>query len=142
MAEGARRSLRRADRRGPGIFPTEDLGTWATRLAFGARPVPADVELTRSMISAMSPAALSELVMALLDFDVHDRIHDIALPTRVVVGTRDVLTPPRMARVMATRIPGAELTVWPGCGHMVMLERPTELCELLDRFSAEVAGVR
>jgi pimeloyl-ACP methyl ester carboxylesterase len=142
LSEGARRNLRRAESRGRNLFPTEDLGTWATRLAFGTRPVPADVELTRSMIGAMSPAALSELLGALFEFDISRRIGDIDLPTRVVVGSRDLLTPPRMARVMASRIPGAELTVLPGCGHMVMLERATELNELLHRFSLAVADPR
>jgi pimeloyl-ACP methyl ester carboxylesterase len=36
---------------------------------------------------------------------------------------------------MAAAIPHAVLQVLPGCGHMVMLERPDELNALLDEFS-------
>ena len=132
LGAAVERVLRRAERRGAGLFPADDLGVWATRLAFGARPSPADVELTRSMIDAMSPTALAALVPSLLSFDVRDRLGAVDVPTQVVVGTRDLLTPPRAARAIAARVPGSNLTVLPGCGHMVMLERADELCELLE----------
>jgi pimeloyl-ACP methyl ester carboxylesterase len=79
----------------------------------------------------MSPGALSELVPHLLAFDVRDRLGGLAMPVHVVVGGRDVLTPPRAARKIVDRVPGAQLTVLPGCGHMVMLERAQALCELV-----------
>ena len=56
----------------------------------------------------------------------------------MVVGTRDVLTPLRQARAVARSVPGATLEVLPGCGHTVMLERPRELCDVLERASAGV----
>ena len=43
-----------------------------------------------------------------------------------------------MARAIAERIPGAELTVLAGCGHMVMLERAEELDDLVARFAGEL----
>lgn len=136
LASGAGRGLRRAERRGKGIIFNDDFGAWVTRVSFGSRPAPADLELTRSMIGAMSPGALAGLIGPLLAFDVRHRVHRIDLPTMIVVGTRDVLTPPRMARAMHELIPGSELVVIPGCGHMVMLERPEKLAELLDRVTA------
>ncbi len=131
LAGGAARGLGRAERRGQGLFPSDDLALWATRATFGAHPAPADVELTRAMIAAMSPTAVSGLLGPLLAFDVHRQIHAIDLPTHVVVGTRDLLTPPRMARAIVDQIPGATLHILAGCGHMVMLERADELCDLL-----------
>ncbi|MHB8262199.1 MAG: alpha/beta fold hydrolase [Acidimicrobiales bacterium] len=53
------------------------------------------------------------------------------MPTSIVVGTADVLTPPRHARSMASRIPGAKLYTLPKSGHMAMLERPEELAKML-----------
>lgn len=125
------RGLRWAERRGGGLFPGDDAGVWATRLAFGSHPSPSDVELTRSIVDAMSPAALQGLVPALLSFDVRDRLGELRLPVHAVVGSRDLLTPPRTARAIVAGVPGADLTVLPGCGHMVMLERADELCALL-----------
>lgn len=133
LAGGGGRGLSWAGRHGRGIFPGEDLGALVTRVSFGAHPTPGDLELTRSMIAAMSPTAMSGLLGPLLSFDVRRRLGYVDLPTLVVVGTRDNLTPPRMARAMAGAIRGSELVVIPGCGHMVMLERADELCELLRR---------
>ena len=133
-------ALAYAERRGQGLLPHHDVGAWGTRLNFGASPRAVDVELTRSMVAAMSPSAVHGLLGPLLTFDVRHELDRIDLPTRVVVGGRDVLTPPRMARIIARRIPGAELVVYPGCGHLVMLERDVEFNELLATFVAEVAA--
>ncbi len=53
------------------------------------------------------------------------------VPTRVLVGTRDTLTPPRLARQLAAGIPDADLEVIPGAGHMLPLERPDEIIEAI-----------
>ena len=57
----------------------------------------------------------------------HDRATALdqlaGIPTHVLVGSRDVLTPPSHARVLAERLPDAVLTVAPGAGHMLPLER-------------------
>ena len=124
------RALARAERRGRGPFP-KSATPWASRVAFGAAPSPAAVELLCGMLDSMSPGALAELLPHLLAFDVRDRLAGMSLPVHVVVGTRDVLTPPRTARGIADRVPGARLTLLPGCGHMVMLERGDTLCELV-----------
>ena len=136
----AAQGLGYAERRGQGLVPQHDLGAWATRLTFGTSPQAVDVELSRSMLAAMSPSAMHGLLVPLLTFDVRSELDRIELPTRIVVGTRDVLTPLRMARIMAELIPRAELVVYPGCGHMVMLERDDEFDELLSRFSGELVA--
>ena len=45
------------------------------------------------------------------------------IPTHVLVGTRDVLTPPAHARRIAEHVEGAVLTIAPDAGHMLPLER-------------------
>jgi 3-oxoadipate enol-lactonase len=128
-----------ADRRGKGVYPGSDLATWGARLSFGVRPDPAEVELVRSISAAVAPRAMAGLLGPLLAFDVRAELGRIDLPTLVVVGTRDLLTPPRRSRSIAGRVPGARLEVLPGCGHLVMLERPDTLNALLSSFSAELA---
>lgn len=58
----------------------------------------------------------------------------IAVPTIVVVGERDVLTPPALAREMAAGIPGAALHVVPGSGHLPSMERPDQVTALLRQW--------
>jgi len=130
VADVAARVIGRAERRGRGPFPKAST-VWLARLNFGSAPRPADVELVRSMLDTMSPSAFAGLVPHLLAFDVRDRLASVTLQTDVVVGGNDVFTPPRVARSIAGQVPGAELTVLPGCGHMVMLERTDELNDII-----------
>lgn len=54
------------------------------------------------------------------------------IPTRVLVGEADVLTPPHHARHLASSIRGAKFMVAPGAGHMLPLERDELVSEVLD----------
>ena len=130
VAAASARALASAERKGRGPFP-KSATVWASRVAFGAAPSPAAMELLCEMLDSMSPGALAELTRHLLAFDVRDRLAELALPVHVVVGTRDLLTPPRAARGIADRVRGSRLTVLPGCGHKVMLERAGTLCDLV-----------
>lgn len=54
----------------------------------------------------------------------HDKLEEIRVPTHVVVGEDDRLTPPEIGRHIADRIEGAELTIIPDAGHLVNIEQP------------------
>lgn len=56
------------------------------------------------------------------------------LPTLVIVGADDQLTPPDQARRMAAAIPGARLEVVPGAGHLTPLEQPEVVSRLVREF--------
>jgi pimeloyl-ACP methyl ester carboxylesterase len=56
------------------------------------------------------------------------------IPTHVLVGTRDVLTPPSHARRIAEHVEGAVLTVAPDAGHMLPLERDQLVSGVLIRL--------
>ena len=55
----------------------------------------------------------------------------IAVPTTVIVGEQDTLTPPEIAREIADAIPGARLSVIPDSGHVSTLERPQAVTRAL-----------
>jgi 3-oxoadipate enol-lactonase len=61
------------------------------------------------------------------------------IPTLVLVGAEDRITPPDGARVMADRIPGAHLVVVPGAGHLTPLEAPEATTTEVRRFLARIA---
>jgi 3-oxoadipate enol-lactonase len=65
------------------------------------------------------------------------RLGSVAVPTAVVVGAQDRLTPVADARRIADGVPGARLTVVPDAAHLPNLERPGDfdaaLQDLLDR---------
>ncbi len=60
----------------------------------------------------------------------------ITVPTLVVVGSDDVITPPAEARAMTAAIPGARLSTLPGCGHMSPMEDPLAFVRELGAFWA------
>jgi pimeloyl-ACP methyl ester carboxylesterase len=62
-------------------------------------------------------------------FDVMECLGQIHVPTLVVVGSADQLTPLKYAHFLAENIPDVQLRTIENAGHMVMLERP-EMVEL------------
>jgi len=56
------------------------------------------------------------------------------VPTLIVVGEADVLTPPALARTMAKSIPGARLAIIPDAGHLPPLEQPEATTDRLKEF--------
>jgi len=59
----------------------------------------------------------------------------INIPTLVVVGSEDPITPPAVAQEMADAIPGAELLVVDGAAHAANLERPEEVNARIERWA-------
>lgn len=82
-------------------------------------------------ISALHVASYIKTIEATTRYDRSAILGEIAVPTLVIGGEHDSLTPPAMIRELASRIPGARLEILPGCGHMANMERP-------DAFNAVV----
>ena len=55
----------------------------------------------------------------------------IRVPSVVIVGSVDILTPPDRARELASGIPGAHLHVLDDVAHMSAMEAPVEVADLL-----------
>ncbi|MCC7070852.1 MAG: alpha/beta fold hydrolase [Deltaproteobacteria bacterium] len=81
-----------------------------------------------------------ELLRRLGRHDAYDVLPQIAVPTLILQGAKDVLTPLATAERMARAIPGAQLAVLPGGTHYAAVEMPDELNRYLARFW-EVAGL-
>ena len=67
-----------------------------------------------------------------------DALANLTMPALVLVGELDVPCFREMSAVLARRIPGARYQAVPGAGHMVNLEQPAAVHELLDAFLAEL----
>ncbi len=96
------------------------------------------VAATRARAAAASVEAIVGASRAMMDRpDSTARLAEIHVPTLVIVGDEDVLTPPREARAMVDAIPGARLEIIPGAGHLTNLERPAAFtCAVRDFVAA------
>jgi 3-oxoadipate enol-lactonase len=89
-------------------------------------------ELVRSFSAhRSSAAAISAQTLASARFSSLSRLGRLRAPTLVMHGERDRLVPPAASKLLAARIPGAELAVVPGAGHAYALEAPDASLELL-----------
>lgn len=62
----------------------------------------------------------------------------IDVPTLFVVGDDDALSPPEVARAMHRAVPGSELAVLPGAGHLSNLEAPDTFNAAVEAFLARI----
>jgi pimeloyl-ACP methyl ester carboxylesterase len=74
---------------------------------------------------------------AVLDYEIRERLAEIACPTLIVWGDHDRLINVRDADVFAELIPNSRKVVFEDTGHMSMLEHPERFNPLLDEFLAE-----
>ena len=65
-----------------------------------------------------------------------DRLADIAVPTRVVVGDEDTACPAARGEALAAGLPNASLHVVRGAGHSVQLERPEAVARVIEEMLA------
>ncbi len=71
---------------------------------------------------------------AMRAWDAYDRLGDVAVPVLILHGSQDRLMHPDNARLLAERIPGAELELIEGAGHAYQLERAEEADEIVLGF--------
>jgi proline-specific peptidase len=103
-------------------------------MGFGKKAPRHELAFMYQMLEAVPAEVLVPVVKTLRTMNLTDALDNIDVPTLVVVGSRDRLTPRAAARHLATAIHGAQLQVIPNSGHMPMLEHPDEFNEIVRRF--------
>lgn len=71
---------------------------------------------------------------------VASRLSEIGVPTLLVWGRNDMITPPDVAEEFRDRIPSAELHFIDRCGHAPMIEHPSEFNRIMLAFLRETIG--
>ena len=115
-----------------------DIGFLMARVALGREAAPSLVEFTREMVRECPSDSLALAPLALAGFDLTKPIEGIQVPVLVVCGTADLITPPAESRRIARHIRHARTEWVPGGGHMLMLERPDTVTNLIDEFARTV----
>ncbi len=109
-------------------------------LLLGSRPSAEARRITSETVAACRPLTVSGFRPTL---ETHERDAALAafaeIPTVVLVGSRDRLTPVRSARRIADALPSADLTVFPDAGHMLPLERVSGVATRIAALAADAA---
>ncbi len=106
--------------------------------AFGPEAPREMVRLGRRQMGEIPAEVLYGDFVACDLFDVMDRLGEIAVPTFVLCGTQDQLTPTKYSVYLRDHIAGAMLHLIEGAGHMVMVEQPQAVTRVLMAFLGEL----
>lgn len=86
---------------------------------------PEAVKMIQSIVERTAPLSIFGSLLALASrTDTTPNLPNIACPTLIMVGEKDLLTPPASAEAMKEKIPGAEMHIIPNAAHMSNLEKP------------------
>jgi pimeloyl-ACP methyl ester carboxylesterase len=93
------------------------------------------VKKLRDIMEHCLPKTIEHALMAMRDReDYVSMLASIRVPTLIVVGEQDSITPPKMAQAMHEKIVGSKLVQIPGAGHVSTMERPQEVSETIEEF--------
>jgi len=112
-------------------LPAEQLVAEQLPTMFSDAAPPEAVDEFAAIIAGVHPAGLRANARAFAQADLRDVLPRIDVPTLLLYGDADVRAPLTVARELHARIPGAELVILEGVGHVSPIEAP-------DRFNDAV----
>ena len=142
-----------------GRYPDAAAATWAARIAAveqgGMAAVadavverylgadyraahPAEAAALKARLLRSDPAGYVACCHAIAKVDWLDRLGAVRTPTLVIAGGKDAGATPEMARAIAERIPGAELTVFEEAAHLSVAELPNRFHDTVAAFLASL----
>lgn len=107
-------------------------------------PAVANKELVDEVYSIVNNRLKALKIIALaksaIRHNLGDELKEIKVPTCLVWGKNDTITPPMVAEEFKKLIPNSELHWIDKCGHAPMMEVPAEFNVILDGFLAKHKG--
>src|SRR5262249_13653336 len=113
------------------------------RLSFGSSASAALIKWAAREVAQTPEFVAREAVASINAFDGTAQLAQINVPTLVMVGEEDTITPPDSARELHAHIPRSTLEVLEHAAHFPMLEQPQTFNRALQRFidSVDAAGI-
>jgi pimeloyl-ACP methyl ester carboxylesterase len=129
-------AIEKIKKQGVDTYADESLANLFSRTSLASQN--SYVESIKEMIRGTSRHTLCDTLLALANREeTCSSLSSILVPTLILVGEEDKITPPSAAEFMHKRIKGSELVVIPGSGHLPNLENPsvfnTKLREFVQR---------
>jgi len=120
-------------------FPTavENIMRWS----FSSRIEPALVENVKKHMLKLRPSVVAGDFRACDRFDIRSDLDQVQVPTLVMVGDEDKMTPIRFSEELVNGIKGAEIEVVKGSGHMIPIEKPVVAAKKVREFMDRVLSI-
>jgi 3-oxoadipate enol-lactonase len=133
----------RAHRRLPILLrgDMDALGGWLARELFPGDEMEEVRELAKTRIKSNARSAYVRNLLAVMRFNVSNRLGDIAAPTLVVSGDRDSMVPHELKESLVFGIPNAKIEIVNDSGHATPIDSPDIFNDVLVKFLHEVDEV-
>jgi len=101
---------------------------------FGSEAPKNLIELSKRTMRTIRPPVLLGDFLACNEFDVTSQLEKINIPTLMICGAEDKMMPLKFSESLRDGIVNSQLRVVEDAGHMVMLEKPDAVADLLKQF--------
>lgn len=115
----------------------QDLATAVSLInqhLWGSEPDGSLMTHNHQLMMGCKPEVLLGDFIACNQFDLRERLPEIALPALVISSQHDQMMPPKFGEFLATHLPQAEFVLLAKAGHMMMLEAPETVAQLVQNF--------
>ena len=113
----------------------EDRQAWIDTLELGFADLDPELrESFRQKKIAIGPAVQLNDLLACDKFDIMDKVSEIKMPTLVLVGTEDEMTPVKYSQFLAQKLPCSTLTIIEDGTHHMPREIPDKVNKALEDF--------
>jgi len=111
-----------------------------TKLCWSGSAVPAvRIALAAREMREILPEVVHGDFVACNQFDIRERVSEIAAPTLVLGASDDVMTPFKHNSSLAQQIPNAKLEKIDKSGHMMVLENPLDITTAIQKFAEQLS---
>ena len=108
------------------------------QMAYYPGVAPDMVQSLKRRSMEIGPSVELNDLMACDRFDVMNEIQNINLPTLVMCGEQDTMTPVKYADYLSENIPGARKVIVPGASHFVQLQKYKQVNAGIEEFVASL----
>jgi 3-oxoadipate enol-lactonase/4-carboxymuconolactone decarboxylase len=123
---------------GTGQLAEVTMGRWFTP---GFREShPEEVNRVLSRFLAIPGEGYAACCRAIRDMDLRDGLAALRVPTLIIAGEQDPSTPPAMSEDLKARMAGSELQLLSPAAHLLAVEQPAAVAELLLSFLTKHSG--
>jgi len=115
----------------------KDIAPTVARTLISKSAPPAIFDRMVASMSQLHKQSYLKTIAAMANFAGPFELEKIRVPTHIVCGDEDAITPPAISREMARRIPGSRLTMIEHSGHLANIEQPKAFNEVVLKFLLE-----